>query len=77
MRKQELIHVHGLLGEVRDQCETETADPIETPSYDELDTRPTSIHRSKADHREAVLALADDISTAVEAASDQVLTSER
>lgn len=60
MKKQELIHLHGLLAEVRKQCEAwnENTD-LET--YESLGVKPTSIHRSKTDHKEAVFALADGI----------------
>jgi hypothetical protein len=74
MRKQELLHVHGLLGEVRSHVEERTTGSIETSGYDEIDTRPTSIQRSKSDHEEAVLTLADDIATSVEGNSDRTLT---
>ncbi len=61
MKKQELIHLHGLLSEVRNRFETRTDAPCEFPNYDDQTTRPTSIHHSKNDHRAAVLTLANGL----------------
>jgi hypothetical protein len=72
MRKQELIHVHGLLAEVADYCERTDAIAVETAEYDALDTRPTSIHCSKTDHKEAVAALGDAITTGLDATEERV-----
>ncbi|WP_458210673.1 UPF0058 family protein [Haladaptatus sp. NG-SE-30] len=63
MKKQELIHLHGLLSEVRNRFEMETDSSFDVPGYDTQNTRPTSIHHSKNDHRAAVLALADGLAT--------------
>lgn len=61
MKKQELIHLHGLLAEVRKHHEARTGASIEYESYESLDVRPTSIHQSKTDHKTAVFALAKGI----------------
>jgi hypothetical protein len=61
MKKQELIHLHGLLAEVRKHHEARTGTSAEYESYDSLGVRPTSIHQSKTDHKAAVFALADGI----------------
>lgn len=61
MRKQELIHIHALFREVSEHLERNQETRIETPTYDELGTRPTSIHKGKPAHKEAVFALSDDI----------------
>ena len=64
MKKQELIHLHGLLSEVRTRFEAQEPIPhMITTGYDEQNTRPTSIHHSKTDHREAVLELANELTT--------------
>lgn len=57
MKKQELIHLHGLLAEVVDWCETTDGISVDVETYEQLDTRPASIHRSKTDHRDAVFTL--------------------
>jgi hypothetical protein len=61
MKKQELIHLHGLLAQVRDHYEETRDAAVDHETYDELGVRPTSIHKSKTDHKEAVFALADGI----------------
>ena len=57
MKKQELIHLHGLLAEVQSQIEEWDGCTIELTSYYELGVRPTSIHKSKTDHKVAVFEL--------------------
>jgi hypothetical protein len=61
MKKQELIHLHGLLAQVRDHYEQIEESPVDHETYTELGVRPTSIHRSKTEHKEAVFALARGI----------------
>ena len=61
MKKQELIHLHGLLAQVRNHYEETQGGEVDHESYDDLGVRPTSIHKSKTDHKEAVFALADGI----------------
>jgi hypothetical protein len=65
MKKQELIHLHGLLAEVRQQCEAWEDTEFDVDSYRELGVRPTSIHKSKTDHKEAVFELATGITSSV------------
>jgi len=66
MKKQELIHLHGLLAEVGNYYEEMTPAEIDLDDYDSLGVRPTSIHKSKTDHKTAVFALADGITGALE-----------
>ena len=61
MKKQELIHLHGLLAEIRDHYEQRTGTEVAHTEYDEFGVRPTSIHKSKTDHKAAVFALASGI----------------
>lgn len=61
MKKQELIHLHGLLAEVRKHHEARTGTAVEYEEYESLGVRPTSIHKSKTDHKAAVFALAEGI----------------
>jgi hypothetical protein len=61
MKKQELIHLHGLLAEVCNHYEQMADCEVEHSKYSELGVRPTSIHKSKTDHKAAVFALADGI----------------
>lgn len=78
MKKQELIHLHGLLAEVCDQCEEWHGEEFEMTEYETLGVRPTSIHRSKTDHKNAVFKLAGGITSSVdepESETEHVATS--
>lgn len=67
MRKKEYIHIHALLAEVTRYLIEDGSIPVETLSaYDALGTRPSSIYKSKQDHREAVLALSRAIEPCLE-----------
>ncbi|SDF77505.1 UPF0058 family protein [Halorientalis regularis] len=78
MKKQELIHLHGLLAQVQNHYEEKTGNEVEHDEYERVNVRPTSIHMSKDDHKDAVFALAggitsemgDDKSEQVPAAAD-------
>lgn len=65
MKKQELIHLHGLLAEVGNFYEECESDTIPLSEYENLGVRPTSIHKSKTDHKAAVFALAGGITSAM------------
>lgn len=71
MKKQELIHLHGLLAEVCNHYELRTDITVDHQAYDELGVQPTSIHKSKTDHKEAVFALADGITTEMMVVEDE------
>ena len=66
MKKQELIHLHGLLAEVRDQCEAWEGAEMTLDDYEATGVRPTSIHKSKTDHKAAVFELVRGITNSVE-----------
>lgn len=72
MKKQELIHLHGLLAEVRKQCESWDEDVALGP-YEEMGVKPTSIHRSKTDHKAAVFKLAEGITAPMADAESEPL----
>ncbi len=63
MKKQELIHLHGLLAEVSNHY-TQEGGNLTMDDYETLGVRPTSIHKSKTDHKAAVFALARCITDA-------------
>lgn len=71
MKKQELIHLHGLLAEVREKYEQNSGTEVEPDAYDGLGCRPTSIHKSKTDHKRAVFALADGITNEMDEAASK------
>ncbi|MFT4923269.1 MAG: hypothetical protein ACI8XM_002495 [Haloarculaceae archaeon] len=66
MKKQELIHLHGLLAQVQNHYEEETGNTVEHDKYTTLGVQPTSIHKSKTDHKAAVFALAKGITSEME-----------
>jgi hypothetical protein len=63
MKKQELIHLHGLLAEVRKRYADRTNGSPDLSTYESLSTRPTSIHHSKTDHKEAIITLSDELAS--------------
>ena len=63
MKKQELIHLHGLLSEVRAEYDESALDLSE---YEGYGVQPTSIHRSKTDHKTAVFKLATGLTASFE-----------
>ena len=65
MKKQELIHLHGLLAEVSAHCKTTDDLTVDLDDYHSLGIRPTSIHQSKTDHKRAVFALAEGITASM------------
>ena len=65
MKKQELIHLHGLLAEVSVHCRATDGLHVDLDDYHELGIRPTSIHQSKTDHKRAVFALAEGITASM------------
>jgi hypothetical protein len=72
MKKQELIHLHGLLAEVGNYFEEENSTEVDLSEYDSLGVRPTSIHKSKTDHKAAVFAMANAITSEMsEAQADE------
>ncbi|MEF8813079.1 MAG: UPF0058 family protein [Halovenus sp.] len=63
MKKQELIHLHGLLAQVQNHYEEQTGSTVEQEEYLTLGVQPTSIHKSKTDHKDAVFALAGSLTS--------------
>lgn len=64
MKKQSLIHVHGLLAVADSHLEDQGVD-VEHDAYDSVNVGPNAIHKSKKQHRKAVLAYARDVARAV------------
>jgi len=63
MKMQELIHLHGLLAQVQNHYEADSGSEVEHDEYAELGVKPTSIHKSKTDHKAAVFAIAKGITS--------------
>jgi len=72
MKKQELIHLHGLLAEVSNNYEEYNELSLDYSDYEDLGVRPTSIHKSKTDHKAAVFALANCITSDLEEKTEAV-----
>jgi hypothetical protein len=73
MKKQELIHIHGLLAQVQNQCEEWEDESFAMEEYEDLGVRPTSIHKSKTDHKAAVFKLAKGITTGIDAEESEAI----
>lgn len=71
MKKQELIHLHGLLAEVGNHYEEREDAQLTLSEYESTGVRPTSIHKSKTDHKAAVFALARGLIEEVEMPDEQ------
>ncbi|WP_330631951.1 UPF0058 family protein [Halocatena halophila] len=74
MKKQELIHLHGLLAEVANHYELRSDNKVDHTAYDDLGVQPTSIHKSKTDHKEAVFALAQGITSEITVVEEQPIS---
>lgn len=64
MRKQALIHYHGLVDEIATFCIEEGIE-LDLEEYRSVGTRPTSIHHAKGDHRDALFALTNSVNEAL------------
>jgi hypothetical protein len=71
MRKQELVHIHGLLVEItRSLVDQGTVSPEIWKEYEALDVNAHSLHAHKSDHEEAVLLLATTLRATLEQRTD-------
>ena len=75
MKKQELIHLHGLLAEVSNHYEQNAGTP-NFEEYESLGVRPTSIHKSKTDHKAAVFAIATGITSDISEESQETVAAQ-
>ncbi len=73
MKKQELIHLHGLLAQVENQFEMWSDEPLDLDEYEQMGVRPTSIHKSKTDHKAAVFKLAKGITSSMSEQESETL----
>lgn len=68
MKKRELIYLHSLLVEVRRDLEARGDLPAEAfDDYEALGVGATSVHRTKGEHREAVVCLLEGLTAALAA----------
>lgn len=63
VQKEELLHLHMLMIHIKKFYENITNQEISTKRYDSLEISPVHIHKNKKCHKEAILALGDEIVT--------------
>ncbi|RZN38281.1 MAG: metal-binding protein [Methanophagales archaeon ANME-1-THS] len=56
MEKEELIHLHMLLAQIKKYCEDKGFN-CDFSKYNELDISPFQVHRSKEEHKQAIFLL--------------------
>jgi hypothetical protein len=61
VQKEELLHLHMLMIHVKKYIESITNQEISVKTYQSLDISPVHIHKNKKCHKEAILALGDEI----------------
>ncbi len=61
VQKEELLHLHMLMIHIKKYYENITNDEIPTKHYSSLAVSPVHIHKNKKCHKEAILALGEDI----------------
>lgn len=63
LQKEELLHLHMLMIHIKKFYESITNQEISTKQYDSLEISPVHIHKNKKCHKEAILALGEEIVT--------------
>jgi hypothetical protein len=72
VQKEELLHLHMLMIHVRKYIENITNQEISAKSYQSLDISPVHIHKNKKCHKEAILALGDEIVSHIRSTNQRV-----
>jgi hypothetical protein len=62
MKKEELVHLHMLLAQLKRYCEEKDLD-CDFSEYDKLGISPFQVHRSKEDHKEAIFRLVTELAS--------------
>ncbi|RCV63195.1 hypothetical protein C5S53_15215 [Methanophagales archaeon] len=62
MKKEELIHLHMLLAQLKRYCEENDLN-CDFSKYNEMDISPFQVHRSKEDHKQAIFLLVAELSS--------------
>ncbi|MGC9444560.1 MAG: UPF0058 family protein [Candidatus Methanospirareceae archaeon] len=68
MRKEELLHIHILLLQFKRYCE-ETGLISDLRNYDALKISPFEVHRSKEEHKRAIMILCTELVAALNAST--------
>jgi hypothetical protein len=61
MQKEELLHLHMLMVQVKKYYESVSGNNVQTAEYDALQISPIHIHKNKNLHRVALLTLGNEI----------------
>jgi hypothetical protein len=61
VQKEELLHLHMLMVHIKKYYENITGDEIPTERYSALEISPVHIHKNKKCHKDAILALGNEI----------------
>ncbi len=62
MKKEELVHLHMLLAQLKKYCE-ETGVDCDFKKYKELEISPFQVHRSKEEHKQAIFVLGTELAS--------------
>jgi len=64
MKKEELIHLHMLLAQLKKYCMENGLD-CDFSKYDDLRISPFQVHRSKEEHKQAIFVLGTELASMV------------
>jgi hypothetical protein len=62
MKKEELVHLHMLLAQMKKYCEEQGLD-CGFDKYKELSISPFQVHRSKDEHKQAIFVLGSELAS--------------
>jgi hypothetical protein len=62
MKKEELVHLHMLLAQLKKYCEEIGLD-CDFKKYKELEISPFQVHRSKDEHKQAIFVLGTELAS--------------
>ncbi len=62
MKKEELVHLHMLLAQLKRYCEENNLN-CDFSEYNEMDISPFQVHRSKEDHKQAIFLLVAELAS--------------
>ena len=74
MQKEELIHLHTLMMQIKKCYESIENDEIPSQRYNSLEISPLHIHKDKKAHKDAILTLGDEIGTHIHKQSIHLMT---
>jgi hypothetical protein len=62
MKKEELIHLHMLLAQLKKYCVENSLD-CDFSKYNDLGISPFQVHRSKEEHKQAIFVLGTELAS--------------